>query len=192
MLKIFNKSLLLQISCKFNCVTIKNSRIFTSTQSRCVQSLYMWNMYFCIDMDLCHFCATLPKYITMLMYKMPCKKEQAKLLFLFPNRTYSYMITVIASRQFLPWALVILASAHGRRPAQSHGCGITPSRQLQHKVIWENSAGNRLLTTYQPHLYLTCWDLIFLWHPWSLTTESSAVQKAIKSHCSGIYTLLNS
>lgn len=57
------------------------------------------------------------------------------------------MITVIASRQFLPWALVILGSAHGRRPAQSHGCGITPSRQLQHQVISHLRKLNRQQTS---------------------------------------------
>lgn len=43
------------------------------------------------------------------------------------------MITVIVSRQFIPQARVILSSARGRRPAQSHGHGNTPSGQ-QHSA----------------------------------------------------------
>ena len=105
------------------------------------------------------------------------------------------MIAVIASRQFIPQAHVILGSAHGRRPAQSHGRGITPSRQ-QHFAVkwsptWANSTANRLLTTYHPHPYPTCSDLVFLWHPWSLTAESSALHRTMKSHCSSIYALFS-
>lgn len=99
-------------------------------------------------------------------------------------------------RQFIPQAAVILVSAVEEDLLRATDKVSTLWAPTLHcKVISNLSKLNShrlLLTTYHPHPFPACSDLVLPWHPQPPTTESSAVQRTEKSHSSSIYALFSS